>query len=173
MPLRIGLRPRDQHGQQQGDIKAEADGTQRPSCYLTEASSSRSGGDEEWKPEQHPADLEGRSFCLPTVNFVFPMDVPPYYPRMHVVPDGRVLMTGPLALTQFLDTTSGQWIFLNDSETSISSRPAQQNFRDYAPSVLYDVGKILFIGGGNAPTEEAEILDLNDPMHRGGRGPTT
>ena len=32
-----------------------------------------------------------------------------YYPRMHVVPDGRVFMSGPLNLTQFLDTAKGQW----------------------------------------------------------------
>ncbi len=121
------------------------------------------GGDENGNPNNTQQIWRDGHF-VPTVNFVFPMDVPPYYPRMHVVPDGRVLMTGPLALTQFLDTTSGQWTFLNDSDINLSSR--LNNFRDYAPSVLYDVGKILFIGGGNAPTKEAEILDLNDPMRR-------
>jgi hypothetical protein len=38
--------------------------------------------------------------------------------------------------------------------------------KEYAPSIFYtegpdDVGKILFIGGGNGPTNEVELLDLN------------
>ena len=37
---------------------------------------------------------------------------------------------------------------------------------DYAPSVMYDVGKVIYIGGGlgspgNTPTNVAEIIDLN------------
>ena len=41
-------------------------------------------------------------------------DPPPYYPRMHVVSDGRAFMTGPLGLTQFLDTSGlGTWTFLH------------------------------------------------------------
>lgn len=96
------------------------------------------------------------------VNF----NVPPYYPRLHVVADGRVFMSGPLALTQFLDTGgAGQW-------NPLSNRINQ--LRDYAPSVLYDKNKILFVGGGDRPTAKAETLDLNqamptwtatDPMH--------
>ena len=30
--------------------------------------------------------------------------------------------------------------------------------------MLYDVGKIVFIGGGNAPTNAVEVLDLNAPL---------
>ena len=32
---------------------------------------------------------------------------------------------------------------------------------DYATSVLYDVDKVLFAGGGNTPTANAEIIDLS------------
>ena len=40
------------------------------------------------------------------VNF----NAPPLYPRMHVISDGRVFMSGPLPLTQFLDTSgAGNW----------------------------------------------------------------
>jgi len=105
-------------------------------------------------------------------------DPPPYYPRMHVVSDGRVFMTGPLALTQFLDTSgTGTWTFLHpdpDINKAVALSSRINNFRDYAPSVLYDVGKIVFIGGGIAPTNAVEVLDLNaavpqwkatEPMH--------
>jgi galactose oxidase len=84
----------------------------------------------------------------------------PYYPRMHFVPDGRVFMSGPLRLTQFLDTSGkGQW-------TPFSNRVDPLVTKEYAPSVLYsetpeDAGKVLFIGGGNGPTNSVEMLDLN------------
>jgi hypothetical protein len=92
-------------------------------------------------------------------------DPPPYYPRMHVVPDGRVFMAGPLALTQFLNTgVSGGWTFLRpdpDINKAVALSSRINNFRDYAPSVLYDDGKILYVGGGVPPTNAAEVLDLN------------
>jgi galactose oxidase len=78
---------------------------------------------------------------------------------MHVVPDGRVFMSGPLALTQFLDTgNASNWTFLVNGDFNKS---LQNNVTcDYAPSVMFDVGKILFIGGGQPPTRAAEVLDL-------------
>jgi galactose oxidase len=92
-------------------------------------------------------------------------DGAPYYPRMHVVSDGRAFMSGPLALTQFLDTSgTGTWTFLHpdpDNNRALLLSSRDKNFRDYAPSVLYDAGKIVYIGGGNAPTNAVEVLDLN------------
>jgi galactose oxidase len=86
----------------------------------------------------------------------------PLYPRMHVIADGRVFMSGHLAQTYFLDTSGqGMWMPLSNGV-----RASLQ--RDYAPSVMYDVGKIIFIGGGNnpgtgAPTNAVEVIDLNAP----------
>src|SRR5262249_46329407 len=41
--------------------------------------------------------------------------------------------------------------------------------RQYAPSVLYDDGKVVFIGGGlgdtGAPTKAVEVVDLNGSNH--------
>jgi galactose oxidase len=95
----------------------------------------------------------------------------PLFPRMHVAPDGRVFMSGGNAESFFLDVGGGgTW-------TPGPTRAAGN--RDYAPSVMYDVGKILFIGGGQesltaAPTNVVEVIDLNSatpewrqssPMH--------
>jgi hypothetical protein len=91
------------------------------------------------------------------VNF----NAPPLYPRMHVVPDGRVFMSGPNTLTQFLDTNgAGNWTFLVPGNFNGSLRSNQ--IQDYAPSVMYDEGKILYVGGGNPPSSAAQVLDLND-----------
>jgi hypothetical protein len=89
----------------------------------------------------------------------------PLFPRMHVAPDGRVFMSGGIAESFFLDTRgNGTW-------TPGPSRAAGN--RDYAPSVMYDAGKVIFIGGGLdhdtfAPTNLVEIIDLNsaDPQWR-------
>ncbi|QEL13653.1 galactose oxidase-like domain-containing protein [Limnoglobus roseus] len=101
-----------------------------------------------WKDGSGWRELTGASF----VNG-------PYYPRMHVVSDGHVFMSGPLRFTQFLDTdNAGTWSPFADK---IDTRAP----KDYAPSVLYtvspdDVGKVVYIGGGNAPTNVVEVLDL-------------
>jgi galactose oxidase len=82
----------------------------------------------------------------------------PLFPRLHVGPDGRVFMCGGLAQSFFLDTASGG--------TWIPGPFRNAGSRDYAPSVMYDVGKIVFIGGGLetgtlAPTNTVETIDLN------------
>jgi len=99
-----------------------------------------------------------------TVTF----DPPPYFPRMHVVSDGRVFMSGPLPLTQFLDTSGGgNWTFLRPDPnigTAVAMSSRLSNLlQEYAPSVLYDKGKIAFVGGGNCPLSDAERLDLTTP----------
>jgi galactose oxidase len=91
----------------------------------------------------------------PTMNFMSLQ----LFPRLHVEPkQGRVFMAGPSGATFFLDTHgAGTWI------------PGPQRdgaLRDYAPSVMYDSGKVLFMGGGldkltQLPTALAETIDLN------------
>ena len=85
----------------------------------------------------------------------------PLYPRVHAAPNGQVFMSGPLPQTYTLDTEGGgNWTPLPGAGGSRASGP-----RDYAPSVMYDVGKVVYIGGGNnpgshVPTAAAEIIDL-------------
>ena len=79
----------------------------------------------------------------------------PLFPRFHVAPDGSLFMSGSLAttylFTNFQPGNHGTWI-------PTSARTAGN--ADYAPSVMYDVGKVVFIGGG-APTNTVEVIDLN------------
>ncbi len=89
----------------------------------------------------------------------------PLYPRMHVAPDGRVFMAGSNARTYLLDTDgSGTWTPLPEP-----GGVRRNGERQYGPSVMYDVGKVIYIGGGNdvttdVPTAAAEIIDLSaDP----------
>lgn len=78
----------------------------------------------------------------------------PLYPNMLVAPNGKVFNAAP----------SRQSRYLNTSGTGAWSNVAVTNFggsRDYGPAMMYDVGKVLVVGGSNPPTATAEIIDLN------------
>lgn len=79
------------------------------------------------------------------------------FPRLHLDPHGRIFMAGPQARSQFLDESVdggvGAW-------TTDGPKRDEQT-RDYAPSVMYDRGKIMYIGGGMPATSAVEFIDLN------------
>lgn len=83
----------------------------------------------------------------------------PLYPRLHMVGDGRVLMSGTNATSFLLDTRdNGSWT------PPLTERKSGQ--RDYAPAVQYDVNKVIYIGGGHnrdspKPTNAAERIDVS------------
>ncbi|KAI9686795.1 MAG: hypothetical protein M1822_002855 [Bathelium mastoideum] len=118
-------------------------------------------------------DAEGKSSSstniIPQVwrtNTWQPLASPPRnvllsYPRLHLDPNGRVFMAGPQDQSQFLDVNAsgglGTW-------TTGPMRKA--GAREYGPSVMYDSGKVIYIGGGNdansggTPTKMTESIDL-------------
>jgi hypothetical protein len=78
----------------------------------------------------------------------------PLYPRMFLSPNGQVFYAGPEVTTRYLSTSgTGAWTTVaNTNFTAV---------REYAPVVMYDKGKIITIGGGDPPTNTAEVIDLN------------
>jgi Domain of unknown function (DUF1929) len=88
----------------------------------------------------------------------------PLFPRLHLAPNGAIFMSGALSQSYFLegfDASSanlGNWV-------QVSSRSI--NNADYATSVMFDVGKVVFMGGGGgsddgvAPANVVETIDLN------------
>jgi hypothetical protein len=85
----------------------------------------------------------------------------PLYPRMHVAPDGRVLMSGSNAATHLLDTHgTGHWTRLPEPG---GVRPNGE--RQYGSAVAYEPGKVLYTGGGNdahtdLPSAGTDAIDL-------------
>ncbi len=80
----------------------------------------------------------------------------PYYPRMFVAPDGRIFYAGEEQQSRYLDVTgTGSW-------TDGPLRKFEKR-RDYGSAVMYEPGKILYVGGSDPPTSTAEIIDLNQP----------
>jgi hypothetical protein len=82
----------------------------------------------------------------------------PLFPKLHIEPkQGHVFMSGALGRSYFLDPVGGLWSL---------GPPRDGANRDYAPSVMYESGKVIFIGGGldgtGVPFGTAETIDLND-----------
>jgi len=77
------------------------------------------------------------------------------YPMMFLAPNGLVFHGAPSQITRYLDTSgTGTWSFVANSNFG---------YRDYGSAVMYADGKILLVGGGDPPTNTAEVIDLNQP----------
>jgi hypothetical protein len=75
------------------------------------------------------------------------------YPAIHLAPNGKVFLAGPHPNTHYLDTSGfGSWAF-------VAARKG--GFRGFGPSVMYQPGKVLIVGGGDPPLKSAEVIDLN------------
>ena len=82
-------------------------------------------------------------------------EILPMYPRIHVAPNGMPFVSGPSKASSYLDMSgSGVWRTVGYTNA---------DYRDYGSSVLYDIGKVLIMGGGDPPLKTAEIIDLNSP----------
>jgi hypothetical protein len=83
-----------------------------------------------------------------------PLSIPtPYYPAMFVAPNGKVFMAGFPGTSRYLSVAgSGAW-------TTVATRKVAD--RTMGSAVMYAPGKILYVGGGDPPTNSAEAIDLN------------
>lgn len=76
----------------------------------------------------------------------------PYYPRTFLAPNGKIFYAGEQQTSRYLNPSgAGAW-------TTVASR--NYPVRDYGSAVMYDEGKILYVGGGRT-TNTAEVIDLN------------
>ena len=78
----------------------------------------------------------------------------PIYPWLHLMQDGRVFLSGYKQQSYYLNATSAtpQW-----TAGPLSS----QLFRDTGSAVMYDMGRVLIMGGGDpGATGVSEAIDL-------------
>lgn len=127
-----------------------------------------SGASKDFHPEQVPQVWRGdrwetnpvQSLAMPGMETILSL-----YPRLHLQPDGRIFMTGPGEQSLSLDldvvntfkddktpngskTIIGQW--------GLPNQAFKRNLggRENGASVTYDVGKVLWVAGGNGDVEE-------------------
>ena len=84
---------------------------------------------------------------------------PPLYPRMHLLPDGRVLSSGSGTGSRFFTPSSRTW-----SAVAVTTR--YSGTRTYGTSVLLPLmasngygARVMILGGGNPATNTTELLD--------------
>jgi len=79
----------------------------------------------------------------------------PWYPAMFLAPDGRLFLAGYPQSSQYLDVAgdggNGAWTPVDDRNVAD---------RRLGSAVMYAPGKILYVGGGEPPTNSAEVIDL-------------
>ncbi len=101
--------------------------------------------------------------------------VPPLYPRLHLLPDGRLFYSGSGVTSEFYDLTTQTW--------SVCCNTIYPNIRTYGSSVLLPLTpandfkpKIMIFGGGEFDsttdaTNTTEIIDLSDKNPQWKSGP--
>jgi hypothetical protein len=75
----------------------------------------------------------------------------PYYPRMFLAPNGKLFYAG--------ENQRSRWLKITATPAWSSGPNRLYGTRDYGAAVLYDEGKILYVGGGRT-TNTAETIDL-------------
>ena len=97
---------------------------------------------------------------------------PPLYPRMHLLPDGRVIYSGSGTGTRFFNPTTRAW-------TSVVASTNYANSRGYGTSVLLPLkasegykGRVMIFGGGNPATATTEIIDTSAATPQWNFGPS-
>ena len=108
------------------------------------------GADEHHGTNPYPEVWDGSKFRLLGGA---PLDIP-YYPWLHLGPDGRIFSAGPDETTRYLNPSG-------DGEWTTYGRTVSGVHRNYGTSILYEPGKVLIIGGGDPPIAKAEVVDLN------------
>ncbi len=89
---------------------------------------------------------------------------PPLYPRMHLLPDGRVFYSGSGRGSRFFDPSAKTW-------SDVVATTNYSATRTYGTSVLLPLTaqngynpSVMILGGGNPSTATTEIIDLSAPV---------
>ncbi|MCI0349421.1 MAG: DUF1929 domain-containing protein [Acidobacteriales bacterium] len=95
-----------------------------------------------------------------SAEFVAPW-TPPLYPRMHLLPNGKVFYAGPSINSHLFDPVTRTW-------TLNYARTVRGSSRTYGSTVLLPLlaadgfmAKVLTAGGGNPATATTEIIDFS------------
>jgi hypothetical protein len=96
---------------------------------------------------------------------------PPLYPRMHLLPDGRVFYSGSGTGSRLFDPSTKTW-------SAVLATTNYSVTRTYGTSVLLPLTpqngykpRVMILGGGNPSTATTEIIDLSAPIPAWQYGP--
>jgi len=84
---------------------------------------------------------------------------PPLYPRLHVLPSGKVFYSGETNTTRLFDPSNQTWTTVANTLNGITRTYGSSVLLPLTPANDYDP-KVFIMGGGNPGTATTEIIDL-------------
>ena len=97
---------------------------------------------------------------------------PPLYPRMHLIPNGKVFYSGSTTSSRYFDPVAHTW-------SSVVANTNYSGTRTYGTSVLLSLTPannykpvVMIMGGGNPSTNTTELIDLSAATPKWVLGPT-
>ena len=97
---------------------------------------------------------------------------PPLYPRMHLIPNGKVFYSGSSTSSRYFDPVAHTW-------SSVVANTNYSGTRTYGTSVLLPLTPannykpvVMIFGGGNPATNTTELIDLSAATPKWAYGPT-
>ena len=85
---------------------------------------------------------------------------PPLYPRMHLLPSGKVFYSGPTAISRLFDPGTGAWSSVATTRYGGSRGYGSSVLLPLRPSTNY-AANVLILGGGSPSTSTTELIDLS------------
>jgi len=87
---------------------------------------------------------------------------PPLYPRMHLLPNGKVFYSGATTTSRLFDPASSTWTTVATTKYSGSRTYGTSVLLPLTPTNSY-APKVLILGGGGPSTNTTELIDLSAP----------
>ena len=85
---------------------------------------------------------------------------PPLYPRMHLLPSGKVFYSGPSATSRLFNPSNPQsWSTVDTTNLGADRTYGSSVLLPLTPDNNYDP-KVLILGGGSPATATTEPIDL-------------
>jgi len=95
---------------------------------------------------------------------------PPLYPRMHLLPNGKVFYSGATTTSRLFNPSTQTWTTVATTNNSNSRTYGASVLLPLTPSNNYDP-RVLILGGGNPSTATTELIDLGAAMPTWNWGP--
>jgi len=96
--------------------------------------------------------------------------VPPLYPRMHLLRNGNVVVSGPAPQATIFDTRTKTWSVVAPTNYSGTRRYGSSVLLPLSPADGY-APRVMIFGGGDPATATTEIIDLAAPTPQWQYGP--
>ena len=84
---------------------------------------------------------------------------PPLYPRLHLLPSGKIFYSGETTPTRMFDPSNQTWSIVANTVYGITRTYGSAVLLPLTPANNYDP-RVIYMGGGNPGTATTEVIDL-------------